>query len=178
MKSAYFGLKISNGVFLLLDINPQNCDFFLNVFDFLGIFLILLLKFPKQMIGFLLQILNHQLLLLLSINDKVILSIRFRCIRDVVIVICHGVELKIHLLDILLQKQHHIFDSLLSTSFLFEHCQTYFYWHVVGIVIGDEFQLISQHSQYLDLALLPLQDQLHLLPHLFSRSTPRNILFM
>ena len=73
-------LEVANGVLLLLDINPQNSNLILYIFDLLGILLILLLQFPKQMVGLLFKILDHQLLLLLRVDNQILLSIGFHCI--------------------------------------------------------------------------------------------------
>jgi len=104
MQSAYLGFEVSNSVFLLFDVHSQNSDFFLNIFDLFGILLILLLQLPEQMICLLFQILHHQLLLLLSVDDQIILSVRFDRVRDVVIVVSHCVKFEFDLLNVLLQK--------------------------------------------------------------------------
>lgn len=102
MKCTYLGLEVSDSVFFLLDVNSQNSDFLLHIFDLFAILFIFFFQLPKKMVSFFLKILHHQLLLLLSVDYQVLLAIRFDCIGDVVIIVSHSVELKLDLFYILL----------------------------------------------------------------------------
>jgi hypothetical protein len=139
VQCANFAFEVSDGVFFLLDIDPQHGDFFLHALDFLGILLVLFLEFSKQMVGLLLQILNHQLFFFLGIDDEVFFAVCFDCVADEIVVIGHRAGLEIDLSDVLLQQHQHVSDPLFSSCFLFQDGQAYLYWHVVGVVVGDEF---------------------------------------
>lgn len=47
VQEAYLTLEVSNFILFVLDGNPKNGYFFLHVFDFLGIFLVLLLELAE-----------------------------------------------------------------------------------------------------------------------------------
>ena len=68
MEGANHGFEVSDFILFLFDEYPKGGYFFLHAFDFLGIFLILLLQLPKKMVGLLLQVLNHQLLFLVGVD--------------------------------------------------------------------------------------------------------------
>ena len=138
MQSADHRLEISYFILFLFDEDPKSCDLLLHALNLLSILLILLLQLPEEMVGLLLQVLHHQLFLLVGVDDEVVFSTGFQGIRDEVVIIGHRVELELDLFDVLLEGQHHVFELFLGSCFLFEDGEGHSNGHVVWVVIRDE----------------------------------------
>lgn len=157
VKRADHRLQVADAVLFLLDGDAEAGDFLLHALDLLGVFLVLLFQLLEEVVRLLFEVLHHELLLLLGVDDEVLVAVGLESIRDEVVVVGHGIELKLYLLDVLLQRHHHVLDLLLRPRLLLQHRQAHLDRHVVGVVIRDELQLVAMHPQGLDLALLPLQ---------------------
>lgn len=156
VQSADHRLQVSDAVLFLLYGDAEDCDLFLHGLDLLGVFLVLLFQFLEEVIGLLFEVFDHEFFLFLGVDDEVFVAVGLEGVSDEVVVVGHGIELKLYLFDILLQRHHHVLDLLLRPRLLLQHRQAHLDRHVVGVVIGDELQLVAMHPQGLDLALLPL----------------------
>ena len=149
MEKAYFGLEVSDFVLLLLDVYSEQCDFFLHVPNFLGVFLVLFLKFSKEMIVLLLQVFDHDFFLLLSIDDQIVLAVGLEGVGDKVVIIRHKVKLLLKFTYVFAQQVLHVFDLLFGSGLFLEHGETNLDGHIVGVIIGNELEFVAVNPQRL-----------------------------
>ena len=157
VKGANETLQIADSVLLLEDTHPQVFDLVLHRLDLSRVLAVCLLQLFHKKLSLFLKVVHHELFLLSSVNDDLLVVLGSEVVEQHVVVVRHHRELRIDLFDVLLEELQHRRDLLLTAGLLSQDGEAESHRGVVGVVVGEEFQLVTVHSQGLQLILPPLQ---------------------
>lgn len=89
VQSAYSGLQMTDSIFLLLDHDSEIGNLLLHSANLSRILLILFLQLSQQVRSLLLQIVQHEFLLLLRINHQILLPSGLYRLYQVMMIVRH-----------------------------------------------------------------------------------------